>query len=44
MPTATGNRVAAHLATLQWSDAELVTGDQWQRYLSVQARFRSYSF
>jgi antirestriction protein ArdC len=44
MPTATEDRVAVHLATLQSSVAELVTGEQWQRYLSVQARFHTYSF
>jgi hypothetical protein len=44
MPTATEDRVAGHLAALQSSVAELVTGEQWQRYLSVQARFHSYSF
>jgi antirestriction protein ArdC len=44
MPAATEDRVAAHLAALQTSVAELVTGEQWQRYLSVQARFHSYSF
>jgi antirestriction protein ArdC len=44
MPTATEDRVAVHLAALQSSVAELVTGEQWQRYLSVQARFHSYSF
>jgi hypothetical protein len=40
----TEDRVAGHLATLQSSVAELVTGEQWQRYLSVQARFHRYSF
>jgi hypothetical protein len=44
MPTATEDRVAVHLAALQSSVAELVTGEQWQRYLSVQARFHGYSF
>jgi hypothetical protein len=44
MSTTTEYRVAAHLAALQSSLAELVTGEQWQRYLSVQARFHSYSF
>ena len=44
MPTATEDRVAIHLAALQSSVAELVTGEQWQRYLRVQARFHSYSF
>jgi hypothetical protein len=24
--------------------AELATGEQWQRYLSIQARFHGYSF
>jgi hypothetical protein len=42
MPIATEDRVAVHLAVLQSSVAELVTGEQWQRYLSVQARFHSY--
>jgi hypothetical protein len=44
MPTATEDRVAVHLAALQSSVAELVTGEQWQRYLNVQARFHNYSF
>jgi hypothetical protein len=44
MPTAIEDRVAVHLAALQSSVAEFVTGEQWQRYLSVQARFHSYSF
>ena len=45
MPTTTTeDRVAAHLATLQSSITELVTGEQWQRYLRVQARFHTYSF
>jgi hypothetical protein len=44
MPNTTEDRVAVHLAALQSSVAELVTGEQWQRYLSVQARFHSYSF
>jgi hypothetical protein len=44
MPAATEDRVATHLAALQSSIAEFVTGEQWQRYLSVQARFHSYSF
>jgi hypothetical protein len=44
MPTATEDRVAAHLAMLQSSVTELVTGEQWQRYLSVQTRFHTYSF
>jgi antirestriction protein ArdC len=44
MPTATEDRVAVHLAALQSSVAELVTGEEWQRYLSVQARFHTYSF
>jgi hypothetical protein len=44
MPTATKDRVAVHLAALQSSVAELITSEQWQRYLNVQARFHSYSF
>jgi hypothetical protein len=44
MSTATEDRVAIHLAALQSSVAELVTGEQWQRYLRVQARFHTYSF
>jgi hypothetical protein len=44
MPAVAEDRVATHLAVLQSSVAELVTGEQWQRYLSVQARFHSYSF
>jgi hypothetical protein len=44
VPTATEERVAGHLAALQSSVAELVTGEQWRRYLSVQARFHTYSF
>ena len=42
--TATEDRVATHLAALQTSVTELVTGEQWQHYLAVQARFHSYSF
>jgi N-terminal domain of anti-restriction factor ArdC len=44
MSTATEDRVAAHLAVLQSSVTELVTGEQWQRYLSLQSRFHTYSF
>jgi hypothetical protein len=43
MSTASEDRVATHLATLQSSIAALVTGEQWQRYLRVQARFHTYS-
>ena len=42
--TATQDGVATHLAALQASVTELVTGEQWQLYLAVQARFHSYSF
>jgi antirestriction protein ArdC len=44
MSTASEDRVAAHLAALQSALAELVTGEEWQRYLVVQARFHTYSF
>jgi hypothetical protein len=44
VPNVTEDRVAVHLAALQSAVAELVTGERWQCYLSVQARFHSYSF
>ena len=40
----TNNRVATHLAMLREQVKGLVTGEEWCRFLAVQARFHRYSF